>query len=92
MRDKPEGTAGDDARDRGAQEGSETQQAKRDRVVEQDLNRMIDVGIEEQLETWAVDELVPMAAIDPSCGGNPIPIGEPELRELFNKSIHGVLA
>ena len=39
-----------------------------------------------------VDELVPMAAIDPSCGGNPIPIGEPELRRMFVKSVDGELA
>ena len=39
-----------------------------------------------------IDELVPMAAIDPSCGGNPIPIGEPELRDMFVKAVHGVLA
>jgi len=39
-----------------------------------------------------VDELVPMAAIDPTCGGNPIPIGEPELRKLFHMAIHGEFA
>jgi hypothetical protein len=33
-----------------------------------------------------------MAAIDPSCGGNPIPIGEPELRDMFVKAVNGVLA
>ncbi|MFP6744958.1 MAG: iron-containing alcohol dehydrogenase [Alphaproteobacteria bacterium] len=38
-----------------------------------------------------IDELVPMAAIDPSCGGNPIPIGEPELRRMFVKSVYGEL-
>ncbi len=39
-----------------------------------------------------IDELVPMAAIDPSCGGNPIPVGEPELREMFDKAVNGVWA
>ena len=39
-----------------------------------------------------VDELVPMAAIDPTCASNPIPIGEPELRQMFVKAIHGELA
>ena len=48
---------------------------------------LADLGIGDE----HVDELVPMAAIDPSCAGNPIPIGEPELREMFLKSIHGAL-
>ena len=39
-----------------------------------------------------VDELTPMAAIDPSCGGNPIPVGEAELRSMFLASIRGDLA
>jgi alcohol dehydrogenase class IV len=39
-----------------------------------------------------IDELVPMAAIDPSCGGNPIPVGEPELRNMFIKAVNGELA
>ena len=39
-----------------------------------------------------VDELTPMAAIDPSCGGNPIPVGEPELRQMFLAAIRGELA
>jgi len=39
-----------------------------------------------------IDELVPMAAIDPSCGGNPIPIGEPELHDMFVKAVSGELA
>ncbi len=49
---------------------------------------LADLGVRDE----HVDELVPMAARDPSCGGNPLPIGEPELRELFHKSIHGELA
>ena len=48
---------------------------------------LADLGIGDE----HVDELVPMAAIDPSCAGNPVPIGEPELREMFLKSIHGAL-
>ncbi|MEE2979969.1 MAG: iron-containing alcohol dehydrogenase [Pseudomonadota bacterium] len=38
-----------------------------------------------------IDELVPMAAIDPSCDSNPIPIGEPDLRRMFVKSVYGEL-
>jgi hypothetical protein len=54
-------------------------------------------GIEHTLAEFGIgdehiDELVPMAAIDPSCGGNPIPIGEPELRDMFVKAVNGVLA
>ena len=49
---------------------------------------LADLGIGEE----HVDELTPMAAIDPSCGGNPIPVGEPELRQLFLASIRGELA
>ena len=49
---------------------------------------LADLGVRDE----HVDELVPMAARDPSCGGNPLPIGESELRELFHKSIHGELA
>ncbi|MFQ5958854.1 MAG: iron-containing alcohol dehydrogenase [Alphaproteobacteria bacterium] len=49
---------------------------------------LADLGVRDE----HVDELVPMAVLDPSCGGNPVPIGEPELREMFHKSIHGTLA
>ena len=49
---------------------------------------LADLGIGEE----HVDELTPMAAIDPSCGGNPIPVGEPELRQMFLAAIHGELA
>ncbi len=49
---------------------------------------LADLGIGEE----HVDELTPMAAIDPSCGGNPIPVGEPELRQMFLASIRGELA
>ena len=49
---------------------------------------LAELGIGEQ----HVDELTPMAAIDPSCGGNPIPVGEPELRGMFLAAIRGELA
>jgi hypothetical protein len=48
---------------------------------------LADLGIGEK----DVDALVPMAAADPSCGGNPIPVGEPELRAMFLASIRGEL-
>ncbi|HKF61833.1 MAG TPA: iron-containing alcohol dehydrogenase, partial [Dongiaceae bacterium] len=38
-----------------------------------------------------IDELSEMAAVDPSAGGNPIPIGVPELRKMFVASIEGKL-
>jgi alcohol dehydrogenase class IV len=48
---------------------------------------LADIGVEEH----HVDVLTPMAALDPSVGGNPLPLGEPELRELFLKAIEGEL-
>ena len=39
-----------------------------------------------------IDELSEMAAVDPSAGGNPIPIGVPELKKMFVASIEGKLA
>jgi len=46
---------------------------------------LADLGVTEA----AIDELTPMAAADPSCGGNPVPIGEPELRRMFLMALHG---
>lgn len=37
------------------------------------------------------DTLTPMAAHDPSCGGNPCPVGEPELRQMFEAALVGRL-
>lgn len=51
------------------------------------VSTLADLGIREE----HVDELTPMAALDPSCGGNPIPIGEAELRKMFLMSIRGEL-
>ncbi len=39
-----------------------------------------------------LDELSEMAAVDPTAGGNPIPVGVPELREMFVASIEGRIA
>jgi alcohol dehydrogenase class IV len=39
-----------------------------------------------------IDQLSEMAALDPSAGGNPIPIGVAELKKMFVASIEGKLA
>ena len=39
-----------------------------------------------------LDELSEMAAVDPTAGGNPIPVGAPELRSMFVSAIEGRLA
>jgi alcohol dehydrogenase class IV len=49
---------------------------------------LADLGVGEE----HVDELTQMAALDPSCGGNPIPVGEPELRKMLLMSIRGDLS
>ena len=46
-----------------------------------------EIGVEER----HVADLTPMAAADPSVGGNPLPIGEPELKKLFLSAIAGEL-
>jgi hypothetical protein len=33
-----------------------------------------------------------MAADDPTAGGNPVPVGVPELRRMFEASLEGRLA
>ena len=48
---------------------------------------LAEIGVEEH----HVADLTPMAAVDPSVGGNPLPIGEPELRGLFLRAIAGEL-
>jgi alcohol dehydrogenase class IV len=48
---------------------------------------LAEIGVEEH----HVADLSPMAAMDPSVGGNPLLIGEPELRELFLSAIAGAL-
>ncbi len=39
----------------------------------------------------AVDQLAEEAAVDPSAGGNPVPVGVPELKALFVAAIEGRL-
>ena len=53
-----------------------------------------DFGIPETLKGLGVgddriDELSEMAAVDPTAGGNPIPVGVPELKSMFAASIEG---
>lgn len=53
-----------------------------------------DFGIPETLKGLGVgddriDELSEMAAADPTAGGNPIPVGAPELKTMFAASIEG---
>ncbi len=48
---------------------------------------LADLGVEKH----HVDVLAPMAVLDPSVGGNPLPLGEAELRELFMRAIVGDL-
>lgn len=44
-----------------------------------------DLGVDSQ----RIDELARMAAVDPTAGGNPIPIGVPELKTMFVAAIEG---
>ncbi|MEX2009576.1 MAG: iron-containing alcohol dehydrogenase, partial [Dongiaceae bacterium] len=55
-----------------------------------------EIGIPHTLKELGVgmdrlDELSEMAAVDPTAGGNPIPIGVPELKRMFIASIEGRL-
>ena len=40
---------------------------------------------------FQIDLLSEMAAVDPTAGGNPVPIGVPEVRKMFVASIEGRL-
>jgi alcohol dehydrogenase class IV len=56
-----------------------------------------EIGIPHTLKDLGVgtdklDLLSEMAAVDPTAGGNPIPIGVPELRKMFIACIEGRLA
>ena len=39
-----------------------------------------------------LEELAQMAALDPTAGGNPVPVGVPELRSMFVSALEGRLA
>jgi alcohol dehydrogenase class IV len=51
-------------------------------------NTLADLGV----GTDRLDMLAEMAAVDPTAGGNPVPVGVPELKQLFVISIEGRLA
>lgn len=51
-------------------------------------NTLKDIGVGDE----RLDELSEMAAVDPTAGGNPIPIGAPELKTMFVAAIEGRLA
>ncbi|MEX2201214.1 MAG: iron-containing alcohol dehydrogenase [Dongiaceae bacterium] len=51
-------------------------------------NTLADLGV----GTDRLDMLSEMAAVDPTAGGNPVPVGVPELKQLFIVSIEGRLA
>lgn len=60
-----------------------------------DLRREFDIPM--TAATLGVDgnrlaELSDMAANDPTAGGNPIPVGAPEMRKMFDASMTGALA
>ena len=50
MGTEAESTSQEDTRDRVPGEGGEPQQSKSDRVVKEDLSRMVDVCVQEELE------------------------------------------
>jgi hypothetical protein len=51
-------------------------------------NTLADLGV----GTDRLDMLSEMAAVDPTAGGNPVPVGVPELKKLFVVSIEGRLS
>jgi alcohol dehydrogenase class IV len=50
-------------------------------------NTLKDIGVGSD----RLDELSEMAAVDPTAGGNPVPVGAPELKRMFVASIEGRL-
>ena len=65
-------------------------------VLDWVLKLRAEIGIPHTLKDLGVgtdrlEQLSAMAAIDPTAGGNPIPIGVPELRQMFIASIEGRL-
>jgi alcohol dehydrogenase class IV len=45
------------------------------------------LGVSEEM----VEQLAPMAAEDPTCAGNPVPVGESELASIYLNAIQGLL-
>jgi alcohol dehydrogenase class IV len=67
-----------------------------DAVMQWVLDLRKEIGIPHTLKDLGVDnqrlhELARMAAVDPTAGGNPIPVGVPELKTLFVAAIEGRL-
>jgi alcohol dehydrogenase class IV len=50
-------------------------------------NTLADIGVKEE----HIPELAPMAALDPSCGGNPLPVDATNLAALYRDAITGTL-
>ncbi len=69
-------------------------EASFDAVLQWVLDLRKEIGIPHTLKELGVDnqrieELARMAAADPTAGGNPIPIGVPELKTMFVAAIEG---
>jgi alcohol dehydrogenase class IV len=69
-------------------------EASFDAVLQWVLELRNEIGIPHTLKDLGVDseridELARMAAVDPTAGGNPIPIGVPELKTMFVAAIEG---
>ena len=67
-----------------------------DAVMDWVLSLRTEIGIPDTLADLGVaearvEELAPMAAIDPSCATNPVPIGEAECERMFVMAIRGEL-
>ena len=65
-----------------------------DAVLQWVLDLRREIGIPHTLKELGVDneridELARLAAVDPTAGGNPIPIGVPELKTMFVAAIEG---
>ena len=65
-------------------------------VLEWVLALRAEIGIPETLGDLGVgddriDQLSEMAAVDPTAGGNPVPVGAPELKAMFRDALDGRL-
>lgn len=92
------------AYNRGAIEGKMTRLAAWLELPRPSFDAVMDwvVGLREELaiphtieslgvEAARLDELSGMAAVDPTAGGNPIPVGAPELKAMFEMALEGRL-
>lgn len=67
-----------------------------DDVLDWLLRLRAEIGIPSTLKALGVSEemveqLAPMAAEDPTCAGNPVPVGESELASIYLNAIQGLL-